>query len=395
MGSFFSRTLPIYGKPPREKEEIGRAPVAIRPSWLPLKGPGQKNVEPLRWSMTIEQWIWFVRACINTDTWKALVDARRDEYEISMYDVNEHFVKPWTAGTGSSIALLMNATSKEHQPVELMLSHAWAGSVIETYNCLQNLCNNHDVHSSTPIFFCVFSMYQPEDNVAGGITIAEQLTLNPFAKIIQSKPTHGMKVLHTTTFEVYKRLWTVHEVDESKAEHIDISGLFDLYRWNLDKFLSVQRIETEKGECAEKDKEKLTGLIDGRGGFGRLDEVIATFRGRMSIELEKSLKEKLLGNDRNDNNDAQQWHRFENNWWEGVDHGGTNGTQSWRVEWEFHIPWTSAMQRVDKQLGTGTTGTAYPMGAKSFPFGRAVNAVNCDASIDDPADYFVDANWNR
>ena len=309
-------TRPIYGKYP---QVIGNASVAIRPNWLPREGPGQENVEPLRWLMTIEQWIWFVRACINTDTWKALADARDDdEYQMSMYDVNEHFVKPWTAGTGSSITLLMNATSNEYQPVELMLSHARGGSVIETYNCLQNLCNHHNVHSSTPIFFCVFSMYQPEDGAAGGISISKQLTLEPFAKIIQSNPKYGMKVLHTTTFEVYKRLWTVHEVDESVAKNIAISGLFDLYRWNLNKFLSVQGIVTEESECGDlKDIEFLTTLINKRGGFEALDKVIASFRGRMSIELEKQLKEKLLENDRSDNNNAQQWHRFENNWWEG------------------------------------------------------------------------------
>ena len=75
-----------------------------------------------------------------------------------------------------------------------------------------------------------------------------------------------------------------------------------------------------------------------------------------------------------------------------MNHGDTNGTHSWRVEWAFYRPWKSAMQRVATQLGTEMTGTAYPIGAKSFPFGQAVNAVNCDASIDEPAGYFADAN---
>ena len=69
----------------------------------------------------------------------------KGEYEITMYDVNDHFVKPWTKGTGCSIAILMNKSKQ--LPVEGMLSHAWAGSVVETYNCLQNMVN----HSGVPL----------------------------------------------------------------------------------------------------------------------------------------------------------------------------------------------------------------------------------------------------
>merc|ERR1719265_1160943 len=121
-----------------------------------------------------------------------------------MYDVNEHFVKPWTQGTGCSISLLMNTA--EQLPAEGMFSHAWAGSVLETYNCLQNMVNHCGVPSTARFFFCTFSMYQPEDSAPGGLTISEQVGLNAFAKIIESKPMHGMFVLHTTLSEVYDRL---------------------------------------------------------------------------------------------------------------------------------------------------------------------------------------------
>ena len=154
-------------------------------------------------SVHVEQWIFLVRACVATDTWKKLVEVK-GEYEITMYDVNDHFVKPWTQGTGCSIALLMNAA--EQLPVEGMLSHAWAGSLVETYNCLQNMVNHSGVPSTARFFFCTFSMYQPQDGAEGGLSIDEQIAMEPFAKIIEAKPTHGMFVLHTTISEVYDRL---------------------------------------------------------------------------------------------------------------------------------------------------------------------------------------------
>ena len=39
---------------------IGSAPKAARPDWLPKSGKGQANVDPLNWSLTIEQWIMFI-----------------------------------------------------------------------------------------------------------------------------------------------------------------------------------------------------------------------------------------------------------------------------------------------------------------------------------------------
>ena len=101
-----------------------------------------------------------MRACVDTDTWRKLAEVK-GEYEITMYDVCDHFVKPWTRGTGCSIALLMNSAAQ--LPVEGVFSHAWAGSVVETYNCLQNMVNHAGVPSNARFFFCAFSMYQPDD----------------------------------------------------------------------------------------------------------------------------------------------------------------------------------------------------------------------------------------
>lgn len=263
-------------------------PPAPRPGTLPSAGRGLANVDPLCWSISLEHCVVFVRTCVATDTWKALV-AEKGEYNLTMYDVNAHFVKPWTRGTGCSIALLL-AGWGEPMPAELMLSHAWGGSVVETYNCWQNLVNHHSVPKETRAFFCTLCMYQPEDHADGGLTISEQLDRKPFAKIIESRPKYGMYVLHTTLFEVYSRLWTVHEVDEGTEAAVPINGLFDIYRWTEDKFLATIDVHTREGQCRAEDKPMLTGLIEDRGGFERLDQKVAGFRQEMFGHLAAALK---------------------------------------------------------------------------------------------------------
>lgn len=267
---------------------VGFAPPAPRPAWLPEAGPGQANVDPLCWSLSVEQWIFFMRVCIGTTTWEKLA-AVKGEYNISMYDINDHFVKPWTKGTGSSIALLLNMGAQ--LPVEGMLSHAWAGSACETYNCLQNMVNHIGIPPAARFFFCTFSMYQPQDDAPGGLSIEAQIKLEPFAKIIESRPKYGMFVLHTTLSEVYERLWVAHEADVGVDQKLQMRGLFDMYRWEVETFKKGAEVKTTNGMCSvEKDRMFIHELIMKRGGYARLDEVIKNFRLQMLEQLKQLLE---------------------------------------------------------------------------------------------------------
>ena len=262
----------------------GYAPPALRPPWLPDSGPGQRNVVPLCWSLSVEQWVTFIHTCKQTDTWKALV-AVKGEYNISMRDINEHFVVPWSRGTGCSIALLMNAAQQSE--AECMLSHSWDGSVVETYNCLQNMVNHQGVPKAARIFFCTLSMYQPEDGAANGLSISEQLALEPFNKIIESRPQHGARVIHTTVSEVYGRKWVAHEANVAINAGIELTGLFDMYRWyqSVEEFEQTT-IKTEDGECSrEEDRQYIDSLVQQYGGYQRLDETIKDFRSQMGRQL--------------------------------------------------------------------------------------------------------------
>jgi len=77
---------------------------------------------------------------------------------VDIYEINETFVKPWTRGTGSSVALLMN--SRQPLQAKLMVSHSWRGEIEEVKEALEDFWDDHDLPSSLPIWFCLLSNYQ-------------------------------------------------------------------------------------------------------------------------------------------------------------------------------------------------------------------------------------------
>ena len=388
---FKKQSLPIFG---RDQYDVrGFAPIAPRPEWLPRAGPGQKNDNPLKWTLSIEQWIFFMRACMSTKTWKALSEVK-GEYNINMYDVCEHFVKPWTAGTGCSIAILMNTA--EQLPVEGMFSHAWAGSVVETYNCLQSSVNHLGLPSSARFFFCTFSMYQPEDHAPGGLTISEQLKLEPFANIIASKPTYGMLVLHTTISEVYDRLWVVHEADVGTHAQLQIRGLFDMYRWTIDKFEAAAEVKTKEGKVgSEEDRTYIDELIKQRGGYERLDLVIKAFRQQMGTELRELLlinQPESHGTGTSKTPAGYVTLRRADWQWKFDFMGGGRGSMyrdevsSSEVSWDFAQFWNNAIARLRTHFRIFRSTSplhAYPMGRCSFPLGFPYRLDYCSIDDDD------------
>ena len=202
-----------------------------------------------------------------------------------MYDINVHFIKPWTKGTGCSIACLMD---DNQGPVNLMVSHAWAGSVIESLASIKTITTMYHVPKETWIFFDTVCMYQAEDSTIGGLSIPEQLAMKPFTTIIHQKPQHGMFIIHTTISEVYERLRCVHEADEAIQAKIEIYGAFDPASWN-DKALKsiVTSFSTVSAKCqGDNDKDMLTNLINDRGGFDRLDKIVRDVRQQSIKDLE-------------------------------------------------------------------------------------------------------------
>lgn len=270
--------IPIINK---DKHSIGMAPHAPRPLWLPNSGVGQVNVKPKCWSISLENWVNFVNECMITATWTCLAMAK-GEGNVNMYDINTHFIKPWTMGTGCSVACLMD----DHQgPVDLMVSHAWSGSVLESLASIKTIMSMYFLPKETRIFFDTLCMYQAEDGAVGGLSIPEQLKMKPFTTIIHQRPHHGMFVIHTTISEVYDRLWCVHEVDEAIEAGITMYGVFDPTSWTTESLKNiVTSFSTISAECqGESDRVMLTDSIMYRGDFNRVDSMVREVR-RQSIK---------------------------------------------------------------------------------------------------------------
>jgi len=261
---------------------IGKAPAAPRPAWLPTSGGGQARLPPLRWSISIGNWIKFFQACMDTDTWSYLAEVKGEE-NITMHDIVAHFVKPWTRGTGCSIAGLLDDNQAQ---IETMVSHSYDGSVKETFCSVQSLVSLFFLPKDARIFFCTLCLYHPQDGVECGLSIQQQLNLKPFAKIIELKPRYGMFLIHTTLVEVLNRLWCVHEVDEAVLAGIKIFGAIDTNRWTEKQFdKMVDTVCTRNAVCQDQDREMLTNLIQERGGFDRLDKEAVGVRKQAKSDL--------------------------------------------------------------------------------------------------------------
>lgn len=181
--------------------------VGARPTILRSGGLRQRDVCPMRWSMSLRQWHLFMRACRSTSAWSELKHDLGGL--VNTYMVNRYFVTPWTKETGRSIALMMNPDPKK---ADLMLSHSWAEDIDKVEDCLRQVqvAKQQAIPECTYVFFCTFSLYQAEDE--HGPSIEEQVRQDPFAKIIGSKPAYGMAVLHTLAADLYTRLWCGYEI---------------------------------------------------------------------------------------------------------------------------------------------------------------------------------------
>lgn len=285
-------TKPIYLKDKGDKIDklVGHSLEAPIPPAFPKSGAkiDNDNVNPRNWSITLKHWMDFVNMCMETTTWANIAKVKGAD-NISMYDLNVFFVKPWTRGTGCSVAGLMNTTQEE---VEVMISHAWGGSVKETMASLKSLMTMYLIPDHTPIFFCTLCMYQSFDEKEAevGLSIPDQLLKNPFANIIESKPKRGMFVIHTFTFELYERLWCVHEVDECLKnkdlnKNVELFGACDTTKYSVDEMTKAANIKTKDGECSDVDKVTLTARIEANGSFDELDKVIKKVRTQLAKDL--------------------------------------------------------------------------------------------------------------
>lgn len=260
--------------------------------------PLQSTVAPENWALELEQLLTTIRKYMHTPCYE---DLKKPKGYVNLYDLNEHFVKPETRGTGCGVALTLN--SEEPKRAEVMISHAWGEDVEELEDALMRTkMSSRAPH--TPVWFCFFSLYQCGD-LAGdcGPTIKTQLDMQPFFKVIHL-PGIEMVVVHTTKEEVYDRLWCVHEIDEALSTDIKVTGIASkLYAAKyVDRngvYGRVQSedivVKTEDAKCSNQtDEAFIRALVMEKRSFAELDEVILAFRRRMLESFLPELKVRPL-----------------------------------------------------------------------------------------------------
>eukprot|EP00929_Paragymnodinium_shiwhaense_P044755 TRINITY_DN22944_c0_g1_i3.p1 TRINITY_DN22944_c0_g1~~TRINITY_DN22944_c0_g1_i3.p1 ORF type:complete len:552 (-),score=136.98 TRINITY_DN22944_c0_g1_i3:54-1709(-) len=248
--------------------------------------------------MTLRQWTAFIMACAVTEEWELLeasTERGKEPGYVNLYQVCDHFVKPWTRGTGNSVALLMN--KDEPLVAKLMISHSWGACLYESMVAVLGKSTVAGVPLEAPVWFCTFAQYQPGDFEGDcGPTVHEQLALDPFRRVIETRPSYGMLVIHTSKAEIYNRLWCVYEVNEAREADVQpvaavSMGYLMKCMQDLDGFDDL-KVNTEEAICFSKeDAERITQKVLDGGGFEILNSKIWEFRCSSFARMEKTFQQ--------------------------------------------------------------------------------------------------------
>lgn len=220
-------------------------------------------------------------SCRDTQCWNGALD---DKGYVNLYDITTHLVKPWTKGTGASIALRMNP--EKPLCAELMISHSWAEDMDECLEALESYCQRSEFTGELSVWFCAFAQYQPGDEPGDiGPTVAEQLQLDPFGCVIrtvscQGKP-GGMVVVHTSMAQVYDRLWCVYEIAEAleAKTKVGIAYSQNYLRQSAGSVMDLLHAKTDHAKCSNpNDANMIREKVSKTGGFQELDKQIFEFR---------------------------------------------------------------------------------------------------------------------
>lgn len=260
---------------PKEAGLLERLP---RPQ--PTHG-GNNIVEPTRWALTIKQFNDFLDTCKLTALWQST--KVQPNHVVTGYALCKTFVKPWTAGTGCGVALLLN----NEVPIEadVMVSHSWGEDMTEAQLAL----NSAKIPEAMAVWFCIYANYQCGDGA--GPSVPEQLARDPFESVIKLPNLKMMAILFTTTDDPYGRLWCVFEIDAALTARIPIRGCFSS-QYRRDMWFSVfakahagepgvaefLQVNTATAKCNPKDEPGIRKKVEAHGGFTRLDARIRHVR---------------------------------------------------------------------------------------------------------------------
>ena len=102
-----------------------------------------------------------------------------------------------------------------------------------------------------------------------------------------TKPLSSLAVMHTTIYDVYLRLWVLHELDvaTATANKLSVKGYCSRRRMNSDKLRHMLKRETSSrdAECtSDKDREYIQKKMEENGNtWEDLDDSIEQVRDQM------------------------------------------------------------------------------------------------------------------
>lgn len=259
---------------------------------------GRQWEDPQKWTLSIDEWDRVLTFCQEQEAYQ--VFKSHGKKYVNMYDLNQEYVKPWTRGEGCGVAVMMSQHREDS--AQLMLSHAWAEDVEECQSAVMEHVREAQLPRETAVWFCLFANYQVGDE--SGPSIEAQLSLKPFASVISAASLrrgtgYGLHAIHTSTADLYQRLWCVHEVERALKGDIDVStSMSDKYKeqtlQRLQFFLSEScgtstwedcmwaanvKVKTIQARCDRmEDEQMLIAEIMATGGFERIDATIERFR---------------------------------------------------------------------------------------------------------------------
>ncbi|CAE7795999.1 unnamed protein product [Symbiodinium microadriaticum] len=225
-----------------------------------------REVPPQDWAMTAAQFREFLSECRETQLWRWIKEMRD---VVTLYDLVQHLVKPWTRGTGCGIALLIN-----HQKpcrAQLMISHTWAEDMDECEEAIVDYCLEANSGLATSIWFCGFAQYQAGDEPGDvGPSVSEQLELDPFGSVIRHTTSAlGMVVVHTSSAAVYERLWCVYEIAEATRLESTVGFAFSERYLNQrhTSLVELLKARTDSAVCSNPaDSAMIRSRIQDQGG---------------------------------------------------------------------------------------------------------------------------------
>eukprot|EP00658_Telonema_sp_P-2_P007134 TRINITY_DN12660_c0_g1_i1.p1 TRINITY_DN12660_c0_g1~~TRINITY_DN12660_c0_g1_i1.p1 ORF type:complete len:648 (+),score=105.34 TRINITY_DN12660_c0_g1_i1:459-2402(+) len=275
--------------------------MTTRPEWLGATGPGQMMIPPERWGMTIKQIKRLLRYIMGTPRYRKL---QQEHGKVNMYHINDSFLIPWTITLGSSIALLLNPKGLAAQA---MASHAWGEECEEFLDALELFQYLNYLSDEFGIWVCTFAQYQAkksEDVDDVGPSVAEQLALDPFSRVIHSKElVLGLVAIHTHSCDLYSRLWCPFEMSQAIAAQIRVQmaastkyldGLEETFEYFLHQMVDQQLdtneafelmaahqlgVDTSSASCSShEDQCRIRDQVVANGGFEMLDKAIFHLR---------------------------------------------------------------------------------------------------------------------